>query len=206
MLLFVTLSSCGQTVSTEKQKTINKPTSQEVLAVYQRMTIEICECTSSTMKNNKPSTSLDSCFKVVVNRYTDTLKILGYDPESSDGQIKLLNEIRLYQCQNLYNLMQKEWSDEEANKLIFKGEFVSQKMLTTGEYEIILKDSKTKEQKIFKAKNAFDENSVKIYLSGYELTIEYEIVKNSKTKKEELYIKEGGTASSIGTVPVTSQN
>jgi hypothetical protein len=45
--------------------------------------------------------------------------------------------------------MQKEWSDEEAKKLLFKGEFVSQKKLATGDYEIILKDSKTKEKKKF---------------------------------------------------------
>lgn len=206
VLLFVTLSSCGQTVSTDKQQpSSNKPTSQEALAVYQLMTTKICDCTSKTMKNNKPSTSLDSCYKVVLDKFTDTLRTLGYDPASSEGQNKLLNEIRLYQCRDLYSLMQKEWSDEEAKKLLFKGEFVSQKKLATGEYEITLKDSKTKQQKVFKAKNPFDENSVKNYLPGYELTIEYEIVKNSKTKKDELYIKENGTVSSVGAVPVTNQ-
>lgn len=205
VFLFVTLSSCGQTVSTDKQQPANKPTSQEALAVYQSMTSEICNCTSTTMKNSKPSTTLDSCYKVVVNKFTDTLKFMGYDPASPVGQNKLLNEIRLYQCRDLYSLMQKEWSNEEAKKLLFKGEFVSQKKITTGEYEIIFKDSKTKEQKVFKAKNAFDENSVKQYLPGYELTIEYEIVKNSKTKKDEFYIKETGTVSSVGAVPVTNQ-
>ena len=98
--------------------------------------------------------------------------------------------------------MQKEWSDEEAKKLLFKGEFVSQRKSATGEYEVTLKDSKTKEQKVFKAKNPFDENSVKNYLPGYELTIEYEVVKNSKTKKDEFHIKESGTVSSVGAVPV----
>jgi hypothetical protein len=204
VLLFVTLSSCGQTVSTDKQQAANKPTSQEALAVYQQMTSQICNCTSETMKNNKPSTSLDSCYKVVLDKFTDTLKTLGYDPASSEGQNKLLNEIRLYQCRDLYSLMQKEWSDEEAKKLLFKGEFVSQKKLASGEYEITFKDSKTKEHKVFKERNPFDESSVKNYLPGYELTIEYEVVKNSKTKKDEFYIKESGTVSSVGAVPVTN--
>ncbi|HEX6179916.1 MAG TPA: hypothetical protein VFZ47_01650 [Chitinophagaceae bacterium] len=154
------------------------------------------------MKNNKPSTSLDSCYKVVIDKYTDTLKALGYDPASLSGQNKLLNEISLNQCRELYSLMQKEWSDEEAKKLLFKGEFVSQKKLPAGDYELTLKDSKTKELKIFKSKNPFDESSVKDYLPGYELTIEYEIIKNSKTKKDEFYIKESGTVSGVGTVPV----
>lgn len=206
VFLFVTLSSCGQTVSTEKQQpSANKPTSQEALAVYQIMTSEICKCTSSTMKENKPSTTLDSCYKFVLTKYSDTLKSLGYDPASQVGKNKLLNEIRLEKCRELFSLLQKEWSDEEAKKLLFKGEFVSQRKLETGEYEITLKDSKTKEQKIFKAKRPFDENSVKKYLPGYELTIEYEIVKNAKTDKEELYIKHGGTVSSVGAVPVTNQ-
>jgi hypothetical protein len=205
VLLLVTLSSCGQTVSTDKPQTANKPTSQEALAVYQTMTSEICNCTSTTMKNSKPSTTLDSCYKVILDQYTDTLKAFGYDPASSVGQNKLLNEIRLYQCRDLYSLMQKEWSDEEAKKLLFKGEFVSQKKLATGEYEITLKDSKRKEQKVFRAKSPFDESSVKKYLPGYELTIEYEVVKNSKTNKDEFYIKESGTVSSVGAVPVTNQ-
>lgn len=202
MLLFVTLSSCGQTVPTDKQPSGNKPTSPEGLAVYQNMTGEICNCTSSTMKNNKPSTSLDSCYKVVVDKYTDTLTKLGYDPALSAGKNKLLNEIKFYLCRDLYSLIQKEWSGEEVRKLLFKGEFVSQKKLATGEYEISFKNNKTKEQKVFRAKNPFDENIVKNYLPGYELTIEYEIVKNLKTNKDEFYLKEDGTVSSVGSSPV----
>jgi len=201
----MTLTSCGQTVKSDNQQSPYKLTSKEALVVYQTMTSEICNCTSVTMKNNKPSTTLDSCYKIVLAKFTDTLKTLGYDLSTSAGQLRLSNEIRLYQCEDLYSLMQKEWSDEEAKKLLFKGEFVSQKKLATGDYEIILKDSKTKEKKVFKAKNPFDENSVKQYLPGYELKIEYEIVRNSKTRKEELYIKENGTVSSAGTVPVTNQ-
>jgi hypothetical protein len=157
------------------------------------------------MKNNKPSTTFDSCYSVVVTKFTDTLKTLGYDPLSSNGRLKLSNEIRLYQCEELYSLMKKKWSDEEAKKLLFKGEFVSQKKMNTGEYEITFRDSKTKKQKIFKSKTPFDENSVKTFLPGYELTIEYEVVKNSKTNQNELYIKENGTVSSVGAVPVKNQ-
>ena len=101
--------------------------------------------------------------------------------------------------------MQKEWADEEAKKLLFKGEFVSQKKLTAGEYEIVLRSSTTKEQQVFKSKNPFDENSIKNYLPGYELTVEYEVVRNPKTKKDELYFKGNGIINSVGAVPVTSQ-
>jgi hypothetical protein len=198
----LTLSSCGQMVSTDRHQTAEKLKVQEASAVYQKMTGEICDCTLSTMKNNKPSTSLDSCYAVVLDKYTDTLKDLGYDPVSSEGLIKLLKEVKVYQCQDLYSLMQKEWSDKEANKLLFKGEFISQKKLATGEYEVTFKESKTKEQKVFKAKYPFDVGPAKNFRPGYEITIEYEIVKNSITQKDEFYIKENAPVIDVEAVPV----
>lgn len=199
VFLCVTLSSCGQTVSTDKQQTVSKPTSQEALAVYEIMTSEICNCTSTTMKNNKPSTTLDSCYKVVVGKYTDTLKTMDYDPASPIGQNKLLNEIRFYQCRDLYALILKELSDEDAKKMLITGTIVSQTQLPDGEVEIIMTDIKTKEKKIFKSKSFLsdplqaDKNTL-----SYEMTIEYEIRQNPKTKKEEYYIKEGGKNMTIG--------
>jgi hypothetical protein len=199
VLLFVTLSSCGQTVSNDKQQTANKPTSQEALAVYQKMTGEICNCTSSTMKHNKPSTSLDSCYKVVLDKYTDSLKVLGYDPTSSVGQNKLSNEIRLYLCRDMYSLLQKEWADEDAKKLLFKGTIVSQKQLPGGEIEIVMADAKTKERKTFKSTSFLsDPAQTNKKLLEYEMTIEYEIRHNSKTKQDEFYIKEDGKNMTIG--------
>jgi hypothetical protein len=199
VLIFVTLSSCGQTVSNDKQHTTYKPTNQDALGVYQEMTSEICNCTSSTMKNNKPSTSLDSCYKVVLDKYTDTLKALGYDPASSVGQNKLSNEIRLYLCRDMYSLLQKEWADEDAKKLLFKGILVSQKRLPDGEVEIVMADAKTKEQKTFKSTFLLSDTSqTNKKLLEYEMTIEYEIRHNSKTKTDEYYIKEGGKNMTIG--------
>jgi hypothetical protein len=199
VVLFVTLSSCGQTVSNDKQKAADKPTSQEALAVYQKMTGEICNCTSSTMRNNKPSTSLNSCYKVVLDKYTDTLKALGYDPTSSAGQNKLSNEIRLYLCRDMYSLLQKEWADEEAKKLLFKGTIISQKQLPGGEIEIVMTDSKTKKRKTFKNTSFLsDPAQTNKKLLEYEMTIEYEKRRNSKTKQDEYYIKEDGMNRTIG--------
>jgi hypothetical protein len=193
VLLFVTLSSCGQTVSTDKQQAANKPTSQEALAVYQTMRDEICNCTVTTMKNNRPSTSLDSCYKVVLDKYTDTLKASGYDPASAQGKNKLSNEIRFYLCRHMYSLLQKELADEDAEKLLFKGTIVSQKQLQNGEVEIVMADVKSKEQKTFKS-ISFLNNPAQTNkkLLEYEMTVEYEVRRNTKTEQNEYYIKEGG--------------
>lgn len=193
VFLFLTLSSCGQTVSTDKPQTANKLTSQEGLAIYQAMTSEICNCISNTMRNNKPSTTMDSCYKVTVDKYTDTLKALGYDPSSSVGQNKLLNEIKFTRCWDLYKLMQKERDDEDAKKLLFKGTIVSQKKLPNGEIEIVMADAKTKKQKTFKSMSFLsDPSQTNKKLLEYEMTVEYEVRNNSKTKQNEYYIKEGG--------------
>jgi hypothetical protein len=115
---------------------------------------------------------------------------MGLDPSSTAGKNKLINGVRFEQCKEMYNLLTKEQAAENAKKLLFKGEFVSQTKLSNGFYEIIVKDKKTNEQKAFKAKEQFDQNSVKNYLPGWEMTVEYEIVTNTKTKKQELYIKD----------------
>jgi hypothetical protein len=198
VILFVSLSSCGQTVTSDRQQTSDKVTSKEALVIYQSMTSAICNCTLRTMKNNKPSTTFDSCHNVVLAEYTDTLKALGYDPASSIGQNKLSNEIRFYQCRDLYSLMQKEWADEDAKKLLFKGTIVSQKQLANGDIEIIMADAKTKEKKIFKSKSFLtDPTQTNKNTLEYEMTIEYEIKQNLKTKHAEYFIKENGTNMTI---------
>jgi len=202
IFLVVLLSSCGQTASSHKQQGSKKPTNKDAPTVYQRMTGEICDCISGSMRNYKPSTTSDSCSKVVVDKYTDRLKTLGYDPATQTGQNKLMNEIRFTQCPDLYTLMQKEWEDEDAGKLLFKGRLVSQTKIPSGLYEVIMKNSTTSETKIFFAKTPLDDTHIKKYEPGYELTVEYEIIRNTKAKKDEFFLKEGGKVMSVGAVKV----
>jgi len=204
-LLLMTLSSCGQALPSDKQQTPDKPTSPEASAVYQNMTSDICNCTQRTMKNNKPSTTMDSCYNVIVSKNTATLQALGYDPASPLGQNKLLNEIRLYQCRELYNLFQKELADEQAKKLLFKGVIVSQKQLSNGEVEVVMTDSKTKEKRIFKSKTFLsDPTETDKNTLNYEMTVEYEVKRNARTKQDEYYIKDGGQVMTIGVQKVGS--
>lgn len=201
--LLVALSSYGQTPT---NKSLAKPTSQESLRIYENIRNQICNCITNTMRNNKPSTTYDSCSQVVLAKYADTIKAMGFDVSDPYKQSDFLfNEIRLYRCQDIDRLLNKELADEEAKKLLFKGEFVFQKKLITGEYEIVLRDNKTKVQNSFKGKRPFDESLVKKFLPGYELTIEYEIVKNPKTNKDELYLKEYGTVGVVGAQRTANQ-
>ena len=193
VFLLVTFSSCGQTEKSDKEHNSTQFTKREALPIYQNMTSEICNCTWTTMRSDKPSTTFDSCYKAIVAKFTDTLKALGYDPSSSLGNLKLGNEIRLYRCKDLYSLMQKEWADEDAKKLLFKGTIVSQKQLLNGEIEIVMADSKTNEKRTFKSKSFLSDptKSNKNTLE-YEMTVEYEIRQNLKTNHAEYYIKENG--------------
>jgi hypothetical protein len=200
-MILLTLSACGQTSNSGNQPNQRKDT----VTIYKNISLETCNCTSLTMRDNKPSTSIDSCYKAVLSKYNDSLKELGFDPSTQVGQVKLSNEVigKLYvNCPDIVKLIQKEHEVEEATKLLFKGSFVSQKKLPTGEYVVVMKDSKTRQLKTFLSTFPFNENSVKDYLPGYELTIEYEIRHNKKTNKDEYYFKESGTTSGVGAVQV----
>ena len=207
-IILLTLSACGQTSKSSKVVSQMSSVSKDTTTIYRNISLETCNCTFSTMKDNRPSTSIDSCYKAIVLKYNDSLKQLGFDPATQVGQFKLSNEVvgKLYQnCPDLSKLIQKEYEDENAKKLLFKGELVSQTKLPSGLYEIVIKNIKSKETKIFYAKSPLDETQIKKYEPSYELTIEYEIIKNKTTNKDEYFLKEFGTVSSVGAVKVTNQ-
>jgi hypothetical protein len=207
-IILLTLSACGQTPNSSKGVSHTSSVSKDTTTIYRNISLETCNCTFSTMKNNKPSTSMDSCYQAVLLKYNDSLKQLGFDPATQVGQLKLSNEVvgKLYRnCPDLSKLIQKEYEDENAKKLLFKGELVSQTKLRSGLYQIVMKNVKSNQTKTFYAKNPFDETQIKKYEPGYELTVEYEIVKNNSTNKEEYHLKEFGTVSSVGAVKATNQ-
>lgn len=122
ILPFILLAfrSFGQNTTTDKPSHAETRTSPEALAVYNEMTGELCYCITKTMRNDKPSTTWDSCFSVVFKKYNDTLKALGYDPATDVGRNKYLNEIKISRCQYLYSLMDKEREERDAGKLFLK--------------------------------------------------------------------------------------
>ena len=207
-IILLTLSACGQTPNNNEGVNQTSSVSRDTTTIYRNISLETCNCTFSTMKNNKPSTSMDSCYQAILLKYNDSLRHLGFDPATQGGQNELSNEVigKLYRnCPDLSKLMQKEFADENAKKLLFKGELVSQTKLPSGLYEITMKNVKSNETKIFYAKNPLDETEIKKYEPGYELTLEYEIVKNKTTQKNEYFLKEYGTVSSVGAVKVATQ-
>ena len=144
---------------------------------------------------------MDSCYKAIVIKYTDSLKQLGFDPATQLGELKLSNEVisKLFRnCPDLSKLIQKEYEDENAKKLLFKGTIVSQKQLSSGEIEIIMLETKTNAKRTFKSKSFLtDPTKTDSHTLSYELTVEYEIRKNSKTNQDEYFVKEN--AAVIGT-------
>ena len=200
-IILLTLSACGQTPNNSKSLSQTSSVSKDTTTIYRNISLETCNCTFSTMRNNKPSTSMDSCYKAVLLKYTDSLKQLGFDPATQVGQLKLSNEFvgKLYRnCPDLSKLIQKEYEDENTKKLLFKGTISSQRQLSSGEVEIVLIESKTKKVQTFKS-NSFlsDPSKTDKNTLSYELTVEYEIKNNPTTRKDEFYIKQ--TAAVIGT-------
>jgi hypothetical protein len=200
-IILLALSACGQTPKSDKASIKANSVSKDTVTIYRNISLETCNCTFSTMKNNKPSSTMDSCYKAVLAKYNDSLKVLGFDPATQAGDLKLSNEVigKLYlNCPDLSKLIQKEYENENAKKLLFKGTIASQRQLPSGEVEIILIESKTKKAQTFKS-NSFlnDPSKTDKNTLSYELTVEYEIRNNPTTKKDEFYIKQN--AAVIGT-------
>jgi hypothetical protein len=190
--IFLTLSVWGQT---------NKDT----ITIFRNLSLEICNCTFSKMKDNKASRTLDSCHKAIVLKYTDSLTQIGFDPIMEVGFRKIYNEVdrKLYlNCPELTRLVQKEY---EGDKLKFSGELVSQKKLLTGLFEVTMSEVASRQIKVFFAKNPVDENLIIKYEPGYVLTLEYEVLKNKQTNKEEYHLKESAHFTIMGVVKAATQ-
>ena len=180
----LTLTSCAQ-----------KPNDKEV---YDKMVSEICSC-SQTTQTQKASVLIDSCYKSSIKKNYETLQKLGIDSATQDGQNKLYNEVMANKfrllCKDAYTRLIKEGEKYNASKLKFTGKFISQ----TPNYEkmfyvLILQSTQTKEQKEFHTTISIDESS-----RNDDITVEYEIVNNKQTNKDELIVK---SVSSFGVRPV----
>lgn len=184
------LSACGQTSEAHSGITLRTAEKADT-TIYQRMLHKVCDCTSRTMRDNKPAKSLDSCYNVVVQQYTKRLKQQGVDPATPEGSEKLRNEtssILYFECRELSKLLLKEQEEEEAKRLIFTGPAVAEKRLPDGNYEIVIQDSKTKARKTFKSGFPIIGSTIVKIVPGTEINVEYEIKHNNKTNKDEYHV------------------
>ena len=76
------------------------------------------------------------------------------------------------------------------------GVLISQKQLSTGGYEVVIENSKTKERKTFISGSMLDDQ-VENFEPGYEITIEYITNINPTTHTTELVVSKTSVAGSI---------
>jgi len=202
-LFLLTIAACGQN-SNDKAALQTTAAPKDTVTIYKNLSAEVCGCTNLTMRNNKPSTTIDSCYKIVLAKYTDSLKSLGFDPATQKGSLKLSNEFigKLYRnCPDLSRLMREENENSKTGKLFFTGTITSQKQLPNGEIEIVLTNAETKKQQTFKSQSFLtDPLKANKKTLSYQLTVEYEIKHNAKTNEDEYYINQnsGSTMSVQG--------
>jgi hypothetical protein len=63
----------------------------------------------------------------------------------------------------------------------------------------------SKQIKIFLAKTPIDESLINKYERGYIMTVEYEVLKNKQTNKDEYYLKESGAFTIMGVIKAATQ-
>lgn len=208
-VVLLTFSACGQTSGDKAKDGSKKEVAlKDASMIYKNINSEICECTTLAMKSGKSSASSDSCYKITLEKYDSSLKQSGVDLATQAGQDMLTHEVilKLYRsCPELAKLMEKETLNQQAGKLVFTGELISQTKLPSGLFEIVMKSGTSAEKRTFYAKNPLNEAQIKKYEPGYELTVEYEIVKNKTTNKDEFYLKPSGGITTIGAVKAVEQ-
>ena len=106
----------------------------------------------------------------------------------------MANKFRLY-CTDTYARLLKEVEEYNASKLTFTGKFISQTPNYEKKYYVLIFQSmQTKEKKEFHSTISIGEDE-----RNDDITIEYEVVKNKDTNREELVVK---SVSSVGVRPV----
>jgi hypothetical protein len=172
----------------------------DTVSIFRNLRSEFCRCTSAVLETQKSSDAVDTCFNAIFPKYIEKFRKMGFDTATKRGQSKMKSEIydKLYSsCPALESRAQREFDEEEAKKLYFTGQLISQKQLPSGLYEVVLKDSVSSETRTFLAKRQIDDSFFKKNCQpGYELKIEYEVVKNNTSQDDEYHIKEFGTMTS----------
>ena len=178
-ILFILFLSCGEQPSADTPQSTDTTQIISSKTIYQTITDQICHCTTVSMRNNKPSATLDSCYKEAIDKNKDSLKRLGINLTTLNGYKALLNEIRLEDCDVLDSLMQEQAKEAKAKRsmLSFTGQLISQTKVEVG-YELILRNDRTKEQKVFISHAPLNENSMRNLRPGFEVDVEYMIVRN----------------------------
>ena len=152
------------------------------------MLSEICSCAHSNQRQ-KASVIIYSCYQLSIKNHYEALQKLGIDSTTQDGQNRLYNEVMankfsLY-CKDIQAKLEKEVEEDNASKLTFTGRFISQTPNYKKKYYVlILQSTQTKEKKEFHSTMSLSENA-----RNDDITVEYEVVKNKETNREELVVK-----------------
>lgn len=196
IFIFFALSACGQDSAIAQSKKQLPLSSTDSAIIIRQMSKQLCDCVNSTMKDEKPKKAVDSCLKLMVVHYIDSLNKLGYDSKEQTTLVQVwANMFTLLKtsCPNILQLLSQESSEEQAHGLFFKGKLISERRLPSGLYEIFMKESNSfYSTKTFLSRTPIDTTIINSYVSGCEIRFAYEIRKNPKTHGDEFYIKEGG--------------
>lgn len=196
IFIFFALSVCRQNSVIAQSNKGRALSSTDSALIIRQMSKQLCNCVNSTMKNEKPKKVVDSCLKLMVFRYIDSLNKLGYDYKEQSGILQVwANMFTLLKtsCPNILPLLSQESEEEQAHELFFKGKLISERRLPSGLYEIFMKESNSfYSTKTFLSRTPIDTTIINSYVSGCEIRFAYEIRKNPKSEIDELYIKEGG--------------
>ena len=165
----------------------------DTVTVFRHFLADLCRCDFDGLKKSQGvDYDPNPCVKKLVAAYTDSFKRIGFDPATEKGLSKLRDVIsHVYEgsCPEFDSLLMVRTAEEEAKKLYFKGNLVSQRPLPSGQYEVILQDAASAKVKTFLSPYPVDESIFKQKCKpGYLLVLEYKVVKNKTSGKDEYFL------------------
>jgi hypothetical protein len=207
---FLLIISCNQKDKNKNLSAIDPSILKKRDSIYSVMSYEICDSFLNKKDSSKSYISLlNNCCSISINKHHSELMNLGIDSGTSAAKPNLENDVVKkveFTCPDVFALVAKECNEEEyknnKGKLFFTGSLVSQTKLSSGRFEILIKDNKTSETRIFYSEDSIDETTIRKYEPGYSITVDYLITKNRITHKKEFILRKGAGISSVGAVKV----
>lgn len=175
--LLIVLSSCGQTTNAHLKSADT--------TVFNEIAQEICNCARAGDTTQQVDNLLNDCWTKVIEKHKSELLSFNIDASTEAGLTTLNDEIITKRfsisCSEIANKALVEERQEENLEKTFKGTFVSENELESGQYQTAVKSVDEREIKFFISNEPFEVIKLNHYNFKDTVTIIYKVVLDTLT-------------------------
>ena len=172
---------------------------------YDTVAKHVCRCYEFSTDDIKPSSMLSLCLEKEYKSNSEFFKVFRLQIDNDSIKSLVAQEViyRLFTtCASFHEDHEKEELGVPRSGKIFTGVFVSQRKLSNGQYEVIMKNDDG--ESIFGSLGPINESQFKGYLH-YKLTIGYTVVIDKKTNRNLNLLQPNAPIRVIGDIEVVNE-